>query len=484
MSYIQLNPEPSIYSTNVDVTGVLSPDVKEIIYTSDGTAPTLAKYIAYDTLTPPNPFIAAVQDGRGNVLFDGGFPKWYNTYYNTAMTTFVSLPAAGKYLANAMDFIANVEKVANGNRKILVMGDANVGASYNIKETGTNDFKTTLDVVANIMNYELVFKTTSDYGTMLDPSYSELNEYCGCIFFSTVHTSSKLITDAAISNFSAFREAGNGIFLITDHGTGSTGFYRTANYIMSQYGAYFTGDFNRSPVNVGFLRATYGDHPLYKNLDDSEYIHAGGSESKVVVTERTSYTNIPSITISNVGYTTLRYLVVLNDGSVVSESFTYGISVPPLLEPLDENGEILDETFIEPTVINTYDLNVSFDYSTFSTFSGLVKNGDVVKGTFESTSTNGTSYTWLDGATELKVTEGPMIQIEVQSPIKYFKNIDTKVVIPKQNSMSYAKLVQNLNVGEFSDKPQRILNRAESVLNITKTKSLVRKLNSIFGFYK
>lgn len=65
MSNVTLNPVPGIYSgSSINVTGTVGADVKSIIYTTDGTAPTLAKYIAYDNLTPPNPFVAVVQDGE------------------------------------------------------------------------------------------------------------------------------------------------------------------------------------------------------------------------------------------------------------------------------------------------------------------------------------------------------------------------------------------------------------------------------------
>lgn len=52
----------------------------EVAYTLNGLPPALSEYIAYDTLTPANPFIAVTQDGAGNVVYDGGFPKLYNQY--------------------------------------------------------------------------------------------------------------------------------------------------------------------------------------------------------------------------------------------------------------------------------------------------------------------------------------------------------------------------------------------------------------------
>ncbi|MFO5742513.1 hypothetical protein ACLBPW_30955, partial [Klebsiella pneumoniae] len=47
--------------------------------------PVHCEYIAYDgdAATGGSPFIAVVQDGTGNVLYDCSFPKFYNLNYDT-----------------------------------------------------------------------------------------------------------------------------------------------------------------------------------------------------------------------------------------------------------------------------------------------------------------------------------------------------------------------------------------------------------------
>jgi len=482
---INLNPGPSIYPNNsLSLTGTKDPEVQSIIYTTNGDSPTLAKYIAYDTLNPPNPFIATVQDGRGNVIFDGGFPKWYDIYWNSA-SSFSALNASCKYLYNGIKFIANKEKEANGNKKILVLGDADSGAGYNIMQGGSHNFHNTLSGVGSLAGYDLVFKTRSSYGSVLDPSYTELDQYVACIFFSTVYTDSQLITDTAISNFGAFREAGNGIFFITDHGTGhgpgTTGFYSTANYVMTQFGAYFEGNFTRSPVNVGFLRANYGDHPLYNNLDDSEYIHAGGSESKVFVTEYTKYTSPPNITISGEGYHNVRFLLQLQNGEIITESYTYGLQVPELVDFKDYTGTVISDP--EPTLLNHYRLNFTLNHDTYPVISGLIKNGDVVKGTFSSNSfQNGiASVSWLEGNDNIFLNDGNKVTVQVQTPFSYFKNIDSGRVYVPRNGVSLARNIQSLNQLELHGNPFKLLSNSDNNLIFPSTVSLPFKLNKLYN---
>jgi hypothetical protein len=134
-----------------------------------------------------------------------------------------------------------------------------------------------------------------------------LDQYCCVIYFASY----KLINDFTVKNLIAYREQGNGIFIVTDHMPRNYSSLQDAvansfeaeffggggNRLITNFGAYFSGDYNRSPVNVGYIRRTYGNHPLWKNLRDDEYIHAGGSESEVKVT---TYP-LPSRTIREFG---------------------------------------------------------------------------------------------------------------------------------------------------------------------------------------
>ena len=261
-----LTPEPGIFSgSNISVNISKTLDIELFAITTNGIPPVLAKYIAYDNLSPSNPFIATVEDGLGNILLDGGFPKWYNDNCNSGWTTYSELTPAYKYLYDAIDFISNKTKVNNLNKKILVLGDQEVSNYYAVKDSGSGrgGFKLSIDTVCRIKGYTPTYKTLSDYpGGIIDSNYLDLDQYCCVLFFSTNYTSAKLISDICIQSLIAYRENGNGIFFITDHGdrnltsvyeavnTENAGFYRTANFVVTNFGCYFSGNYDRSPVNV------------------------------------------------------------------------------------------------------------------------------------------------------------------------------------------------------------------------------------------
>jgi len=448
-----LNPTvpPGIYPTKQDVYFDFSTDVINVLSAVNET-PTLAKYIAYDNLSPANPFIATVQDGKGNVLFDGGFPKFYNNRYNTSWKVFSDLNASFRYLANAMDFISNTDKVSQGNKNILVLGDANTGESYNINETGTSDFRTSFAGVAKIMGYTLTYKTSSSYSDgLLNPSLTELNDYCGVLFMSSKYLTTPRITDNAVTNLLLFREAGNGIFIITDHGgnyTSSTeasdfpyksgAFFCTANKLITNFGAYFTGNYDRTSVNVGFLRTNYGDHPLYNNLTDSEDIYAGRSESKINITETPSFTpsNFPGETVTT-GYNTINIMVELKNGSIINRSYTYGINVPEIIHYYDPIGTDYPSTFELKSNPFIIDMLIDYSQSLTENIFGYIQHNNTVIGefTYDGTDTNITYYSGYDSKILMK--DGDTLKTMIISPIVYQRTL--YINIPLQIS-DYRKL--------------------------------------------
>jgi len=306
-----------------------TPQVDFVMFTVNGLMPTYSEYVAYDTLNPPNPFIAVTQDGRGNVVYDGGFPKFYNVGAPAEGTVFAGLTGAYKYLYNALNFVANQTKKAAGNNKVLILGDQVEGQNYSVKGSESTSFRTSFTRLFAIAGYVPTFKDRSDYGDVLNPTLSELESYCAVLVMSSDYgTPTGRFTDAAVAAMVAYREAGSGVILITDHGpdlpdvnaaanNAYTGFFRSANQIASEYGVYFTGLFDRTPVNVGFLRTNYGDHPLYANLDNSESIHAGASESRVVVADYRRYKpgELPSVRMTE-GCYLVQILTRLKTGAV------------------------------------------------------------------------------------------------------------------------------------------------------------------------
>jgi hypothetical protein len=462
---IILEPEAKIYSSPIKIEIIIDSSVQDLVYTTDGTNPTIAKYIAYDNLTPPNPFIAVVEDGLGNVLFDGGFPKWYNGQCNTSWTTFSEMSASYKYLANAINYIANPAKVSSGNKKILILGDAISGDPYYIKGTASYDFKTSIDKVCSIIGYTPTYKVRSDYASgLLDATYSELDQYCCVLLFSTKYTNSKLITDSCINNLVTFRENKNGIFIITDHGehipdldtaiNGTySGFFRTANYLAVNYGAYFTDNYDRTPVNVGFLRQTYGDHPLWNNLSDDENIHAGGSESRVVVPIYDTYTasELPLLSLDEEGYTIYKFLLRYHDNSTSPISFTYGLSTQELVEFLDNNNNVITETPM--SVFNTVDVNFRLIPGELGSLSGLIKlNSDVIG----ETSHDGTNQNiiWYGDTNRIFVKNGDRVVVQITNPIEYTKSLlVNRFQPPVQDEIALARFITTTKQYEWDINP-------------------------------
>lgn len=519
---IQYDVAPGYYLEPFTVNILFSPEVESLRYSVNGGAPSISKYVAYDTLVPPNPFIAVTEDGTGNVVYDGGFPKFYNSFApsveikpfdhairlqgectsaNTTLNSFVycrlsdkrvdvvagdklvydmwgtsdivmagvdglingdiedalrdsgipdsnglnchpttdtslyarnkwyhrsidltphagkyidywmivlennvagvhvayfkeiyvvdstgavketlykdvmeypvvtladavsvgtnqqnfinyqtrdvdvrdQLIAAFKYFNNALRFCVNKEKVAAGNKKVLVIGDATSPKqlAYRVKGTDASDFNLTLSRLFTIAGYIPTFKDGLDWNAttgVIDPTLSELEQYVAVVFFSTIHGAagdSFLVSDDCVDNMLTFRENGNGLIFITDHGAdiptieealsiNSTGFFRSANKIITGFGAWFSGNYDRVPVNVGFLRANYGDHPLYDSMLDSESIAAGVSESRVNVAEFDPVFpgDLPPVQIVD-GRNIIQIAASLADGSVATSRAIY-----------------------------------------------------------------------------------------------------------------------------------------------------------------
>ena len=404
-----------------------------VAMSTNSAPPANSKYIGYDELDPPNPFLAVTQDGKGNVVYDGGFPKFYNTRSSAygPGTPFSDLPAQLKFLWNAVNFIANKEKVASGNKKVLLLGDQTTD-NYWVKSTASSGFKDTFTNVITTMGFDLTIKDANDYGGTIDITLSELEQYCCVIFMSSSYTSVPQITQAAINNFLTYRQNGSGLFFITDHGSvindfdtavngNYSGFFRTANAIIVNFGAWFSGNYDRTSVNVGYLRNNYGDHPLYAGMSDSENISAGGSESEVVLASNDTFESdkIPAVTVNQDGVNTVNVLSVTKDGEVVSERYLYTVGNDPLVS-VSTQGSIIPFG----GEIRTYKKYADFDfvsnYPELGTLVGEIYIDGVYLGTVNIDGSN-TSFKWItDPLTP--VISGRNLKLEIVQPYRYTLN--------------------------------------------------------------
>ncbi|PTY93109.1 hypothetical protein B5V90_03215 [Heyndrickxia sporothermodurans] len=478
MALITLNPAPTIFDSATTVQTSQDTQVATVVFSTDGSAPTLAKNLAYDTLSPPNPFISVVQDGKGNCLFDGGFPKWYNTYYNSAWASFADLNNTYKYFYNALDFIANKSK----SKKVLFIGDLPMNSdgsypNYHVRSSTTNGFRTSIEGLCAIAGYQPTIIAPEDYtGNLIDLSYSYLDQFCSVVLFGSLHTSSqRTLSQGTINNLIAFREAGNGIFIITDHGEddGSGGFFYNSNLLARELGAEFRGNYDRTPVNVGFLIDNYGEHDLWKNMTREDSISAGGSESRVVITEHPSYAKAPSFSINQDGWTTVRYLVQLKDGSLHLENFTYGLNVAEFVFFSGNPKTVLNNELIN------YD--VQFPSGTdASEIRGIVRHNSDVRGEFVRT-TSGLTKSWLSSNSQrIYPKEGDIIEVAVTEPFTYFKSIKVGRVQPPAGALSLPQLYKDVSIHELASLDQRgFLQDFNSKLGTKSYISAAQKIKSL-----
>lgn len=609
MADISFDVAEGYYLSTFTARMILSGNVQSLQFSVNGAPPSISKYVAYDQLVPPNPFIAVTQDGTGNVVYDGGFPKFYNNvapvaginasismefkatctgqvgtenlYYYNAFTnknvtiatgdklvydifqnsanarvgldaitnlvpgdpryslrdwaptlkdqngigihpatdlggravnqwyhrefdltqcvgnTFIKwsmayegeiagdyatrfrdvyildrngnikaalfkdvidlpnststesgasgytnlvkalydprsqLTASYKYLYNAILWTANQKKLTAGNRKILILGDSISTGSYPVKSTAPNGFNTSFTRLCAAVGFTPTFKDVSDYvGGSLGCTAVELDQYTCVLLMSSAPGTVAYITDACVANLVAFREAGNGLIVVTDHGpvitnisqanNGALGsaFFWTANKLVTQFGAYFSGNYDRTPVNVGFLRSTYGDHPLYAGMADAESINAGGSESRVQLASFTTLLpgQVQPFSIP-LGKTIIRVAAVLTSGEVVPYKIEYNVVSFKVTfsdgTQVKDNGQVMDvgvknQSLIQAAVSGTLAENAA----------GLVyKNGTRV-GTFSYTQAGGSTQTW-DGAGlgPVKVQHGDQFSVGLTTPV-------------------------------------------------------------------
>lgn len=692
MANLSLSVAPGYYLEAQHADWVLSSEVDFISFALNGAQPALSKYIAYDTLTPANPFIAVTEDGNGRVVYDGGFPKFYNSYaptagldplfslefrgtkdspgadgnayyydlFSTVAVTIAAgdklvydiwcnspdarvgvdaitntsvingppflyslrdwkqqgsvlkdqnglsihpatdhsaysankwyhrefdlsqaagyqfikwslayegetngvfytrfkevyvvdkngkvkatlfkdritipsgtpnypgssgysnistgiydprsnLSAAFKYLFNAIRWVSKKSLEEAGTKKILILGDATMAGAtnYRIKGTGAGDFNTSFVNLCTALGFTPTFKDASDYsGGLLNATLAEMNQYNCVLVMSSVSSGALGITTAMIQDIQTYRQQGGGVILITDHGPvidniggayppsgANNQFFTTANAIAVNFGAWFSGNYDRTPVNVGFLRANYGDHPLYDGMADTESIAAGTSESKVVVSNPPQYRPpIAGIDITQQGVNTVRAMASLKDGSMEAYSFVYVIATGQLIVFRDPEGTEINA--LPASLSSKVDFNVELIGAGLGTLAGDVRlNGKTVAQlTFDTT--DGSVQKWIGGGSnQLFVNKGDVFEARITSPFSYARNLPVNRYVP--NLLNLRKLpdvVKELRSNGFStSKPKQTvldavnyMTREFPALGYTPKGDYARDIKQLQGFW-
>lgn len=412
MAQITTDKEPGFYTGGITVNITFPPGVRKAIVTRGNVAPVFSEIIAYDKDGSGNkrPFLAVTQDGRGNVVYDGGFPKYYNTTQSGPVpTTFAQLNGSQKFFHNALKFCANPAKVARGNNKVLIIGNTsngqvfdaknsiinNVGSTAQIRGTGMRD---TWDPVFAIAGMVATYMNLSDFPNGLaDFNFPLLDQYAMVIALSSqalVNPDTKL-TASSPQELATYRAAGNGVFIITDHcsdvyssvadAVARRGMFASdAILLAAPYGAYFSGNYDRTPVRVGDIRAENGDHPLFANIGDNETIIGAESESIVFVddhaADQVDPTIVHSYNLSTAGTYWINPLAQMNDGSIQVRPYRYDIIDPSNLLLRDDRQRTLGTTYT--TVKRAFNLEVFYNIPNPPTLSGYVTRNGVKHGTF------------------------------------------------------------------------------------------------------
>ena len=237
-----------------------------------------------------NPFVSVVDNvNGGRLIFDGGFPKYYNTYWNNA-TDFSGLKTQFKFMHNIIKWISDTH---SSRGQVLIYGDAIENHNYSVHESASSDFNKSISETVNISGFTPVIKEAShtDFNgsksnnRKVDLTLEEMNKYSSIIVMSSGGWES--LSSEAANNFTTYVNNGGGVYIITDHDY----FQKTGNQILRKFGSEFYGVVNRTGGHSAYKMSTIwnnlsgtaydSNHALWAGLSSDDYLPAGGSEGNV-----------------------------------------------------------------------------------------------------------------------------------------------------------------------------------------------------------
>lgn len=247
--------------------------------TKDGTARALSnetsvQWVATDPAGVPT--MSYLDFDKTRVVFDAGFPKYYNSSFNVDMHNNIQ-----KFTKNAMNWLNR----GGRNKRILITGDSypgsTSGTNYSIKGTGGADFGVALPAYLRSQGYtvDILGWTEMNGGA---PSALIFDQYSVVIFFSSSWGSNAnppLGISFARSLENSIRR-GTGCMVITDHAdTAGSGFSASANAICNRFFANFSGSYDRTELDLDAMIAQGITHPLIHGM--SGKMKAFGSEGRI-----------------------------------------------------------------------------------------------------------------------------------------------------------------------------------------------------------
>lgn len=258
-------------------------------------------------------------DPGGRLVFDGGFPKFYNTAWspyrvgitNGSVSIYdSSVPAQFSYFYNVIN---HVEREDGSNKKLLYINDGPPGSNYTAKVFNQTIYDIGASAGFNVSSIgSETAGTHSGYLTSLHNSRSSWATYFGgfdvVVWLGTNHTTGAYLPNNLIQGLLDYFDGGGGLFVITDHNV----FQTCVNQILPYYGVRFTGNINRTAGNNAYRISTIlgnanyipsGYHPLFANIDVNGFISATFSEGKIIYD--TSVSNTSNYTTDSNGNLTI-----------------------------------------------------------------------------------------------------------------------------------------------------------------------------------
>lgn len=426
MADVTVSIPPGYYGGAQTVVVTFPAGVRKAIITRDDLSPVLSEVLAFDqgplypnapphSDVPPGdivtrPFLAVTQDGRGNVVYDAGFPKYYNATIPTPVpNSFATLTPAMKYMYNALKFIAK----PGVPQRILVVGNTKNGVYYDVKSKladaspeGGAGFWDTFNLVLPMAGFTFDIINVSDFPAtnIVDATLATFNQYCAVIVMCGHYcqANEQFLSENFASELASYRAGGGGVFIITDHLeriytnmadalANGVGFGKDANTCAKHYGTFFSGNVDRSPVLVSEIKRQLslnggpGNHPLLNNLADNESIHSGGSESLVMVETYAAYQVNPAVThsypLTTAGTYRINVLTQYTDGTVSVKPFRYDLIDPSSLILRDKRGRDIGAAYT--TGKKAFDLNLFYNIANPPTLTGRVMRNAIPHGTFQ-----------------------------------------------------------------------------------------------------
>ena len=257
-------------------------------------------------------------DPGGRLVFDGGFPKFYNSTWGTyrgginngSVSIYdPSIPAQYPYFYNVIN---HVEREDGSNKKLLYINDA---ASGNYTAKVFNNTVYDIARVAGFTPSSIGSESAGTHSGFLQTLHTTraswatyFSGYDVIVWLGTHYQGSGYLPNAMIQGLLDYFDGGGGLFVITDHNV----FQLCVNQILPYYGVKFTGNIDRTPGNNAYRISTIlgntnyipsGYHPLFANIDVNGFISAAGSEGKIIYD--TSVANTSNYTTDSNGNLTI-----------------------------------------------------------------------------------------------------------------------------------------------------------------------------------